>query len=438
MTLHVFAGPSLVDSPVTGLPGVCRHPPVAHGDVYQVRLRPDDAVVIVDGVYQHTPPVRHKEILELAGSGVPVYGAASIGALRACDLAGHGITGLGTVFGWYRDGRLESDADVALVHGDGDSDFRAFTHAVASIIGAADHLVRAGRLDTGTAGTLAEVARSVHFAERSTGALLAAADAAGLGPAMQETLHALARPGGDVKRTDAETAVRFALSGRHPGAAEAAPPGRPAVAVPETSYRRMCRLQHTPATAAADGPTKREVLAYAQLFLPDFPDRHTRYVLANLRSEHPAVAEWAPAWLCRLPPEELVWRGLLSPAEPVRLTEQERATRVLVRSFRLRSGRLVYPDLPADLLADVPDLAERCARVLRLTRRAELADPCFHPADIRGPDVEDAFRTLWRADHLPTQVLDRGFRDMGDFLVQARPFFVAAKAAIAMPTVEAA
>src|SRR5918992_1632432 len=123
MTIHVFAGPSLSGSPVLELDGICAHPPIAHGDLFRLRLSPDDAVLIVDGVYQHTAPVRHKEILAVYATGVPIYGTASLGALRACEHLGHGMIGLGTVFGWYRDGRVFSDADVALTHGDADVDF---------------------------------------------------------------------------------------------------------------------------------------------------------------------------------------------------------------------------------------------------------------------------------------------------------------------------
>ena len=78
MTVHVFSGPSTAGSALLEMPEVCPHPPVTHGDLYRLRLEPGDTVLIVDGLYQHEAPVRHKEILSLCASGVPVYGAASI------------------------------------------------------------------------------------------------------------------------------------------------------------------------------------------------------------------------------------------------------------------------------------------------------------------------------------------------------------------------
>ncbi|MBY8870747.1 TfuA domain-containing protein [Micromonospora sp. PLK6-60] len=429
MTIHVFAGPSLSRSPMLALDGVCAHPPIAHGDLYRLRLTGADAVLIVDGVYQHTAPIRHKEILELYAAGVPVYGTASLGALRACELHGHGMVGLGTVYGWYQDGRVVSDADVALTHGDADIDFRAFTHALVSVLSVTDRLVAAGRLDATAAADVVDLARDVHFSTRTNAALLAAADERGLAAPVRLVVDELRGDRlGDIKRIDAEAAVRDLLA----GAAPAPPAGE--VAVPLTSYRREWRLQHTPATADPAGPTERQVLAYAQLFLPDFPDRHTAHVFDNLRPEYPEIgfADLPPAWLDGLSPDELVRRRILAPGERDTLDEKERAVRVLVRTFRRRSGRLVYEELPPELAADLPELIRQSTRLLGLTERAMWVNPKFHPGDVPTQQIDDVFAALWRTDHLPTAVLDRGFRSLGEFREQARPYFMAARAVVAL------
>jgi|GEM_PF-3139954 len=428
MTVHVFSGPSTAGSPVLGTEGVCPHPPVAHGDLYRLRMDPGDAVLIVDGVHQHCAPVRHKEILSLCAAGVRVYGAASIGALRACELRGHGMTGMGKIFRWYRDGRLNSDADVAFAHGDEDVGYPAFTHALVSVHDVCDRLVSAGRLDARAATAVTNIARSVHFTERTTAGLLAAARETRHEPAMRAVVASLGDPATDIKRRDAETAIR-ALT-RAPGGGAGAPPPD----LPDTSYGREWRLKFSPAAAGPGAPTRRQLLAYAQLFLPDFPDRHTRYVLSHLDPEHPSVGAGgrSPTWLGGLAPDEMVRRGLLAEPELTSLSPAERDLRVLVRSFRLRSGRLVYEEVPADLLADIPALPGQCAKMLTLNQRAMLANQLFHPADLPAAMVKDAFRDLWRTENLSTHVLDRGFRDLDDFDVQARPFYVAARAAVAL------
>ncbi|MFD9893586.1 TfuA-like protein [Amycolatopsis sp. NPDC059027] len=429
MTIHVFAGPSLSGSPVLELAGVCPHPPIAHGDLY--RLRPDagDAVLIVDGVYQHTAPVRHKEILDLYAAGVPLYGTASLGALRAAEHQGHGMTGLGTVFAWYRDGRLISDADVALTHGDADVDFRAFTQAIVSILGVADRLAAAGRLDPAEAAKVVDLARSLHFTARTNTNLLASAGERGLAGPMRLVVEELRGDRlSDVKRTDAEDAVRSLLVEN-----VLTPPGQ-GIEVPVTTWRKEWSLQHTPATSDPEGPTRRQVLACAQLFLPDFPDRHTAHVLAHLRPEYPEVGgdTFVPAWLDALTTEELVRRGILADGEAATLTRHDRAIRVLVRTFRRRSGRLVYDGIPPELVPDLAELAGQSARLLRLSSQAVQLNPKFHPGDIPTDVLDTTFAALWRTDALATHVLDRGFRSVEEFREQARPYFIAARAFVAM------
>lgn len=246
---------------------------------------------------------------------------------------------------------------------------------------------------------------------------------------MHAVVTALSDADSDVKRRDAANAIVTVVN------ASSAPSDHRAIAgVPDTSLGREWKLRHSPATDEPGAPAKREVLAYAQLFLPDFPERHTRYVLAHLAPEYPFLTEdrHFPGWLTRLSSAELVRRGLLAADELGALSPSERNLRVLVRSFRLTSGKLVYHDLPAEMVAELPDLTAQCSRMLALTKQAMSANPSFHPSDVPAPMVKSAFNELWRTADLATALLDRGFRDIEDFLAWARPFYVAASAAVAM------
>ena len=70
MTAHIFVGPTLAGQDVLDiLPGAVVHPPVAHGDLLRLDLVLGDVVVIVDGYYHQSAPVRHKEILALLAEG---------------------------------------------------------------------------------------------------------------------------------------------------------------------------------------------------------------------------------------------------------------------------------------------------------------------------------------------------------------------------------
>ena len=78
-------------------------------------------------VFEGAPSVWHHELLAALDAGVAVYGGASMGALRAAELWPLGVVGVGTVFGWYRDGVLDDDDEVALYHAPPERGSRPFT-----------------------------------------------------------------------------------------------------------------------------------------------------------------------------------------------------------------------------------------------------------------------------------------------------------------------
>jgi len=48
--------------------------------------------------------------------GIHVFGSASMGALRAAELAAFGMEGVGSIYEAYREGQLEDDDEVAVAH----------------------------------------------------------------------------------------------------------------------------------------------------------------------------------------------------------------------------------------------------------------------------------------------------------------------------------
>ena len=103
MSVHVFLGPSLpIAEARQVLPQAVYHPPAAVGDVYRVAASGDCSVLaLIDGLFQSVPAVWHKEILFALELGLRVFGASSMGALRAAELDVFGMVGVGTVYGWY-------------------------------------------------------------------------------------------------------------------------------------------------------------------------------------------------------------------------------------------------------------------------------------------------------------------------------------------------
>ena len=117
-------------------------PPAGNGDVLRAALRRPRAIALVDGVFERVPAVWHKEILFALSEGIHVYGASSMGALRAAELDRFGMRGVGEVYRAYADGTLEDDDEVAVAHGDADHGFAAVSDAMVDVRATLDAAVR--------------------------------------------------------------------------------------------------------------------------------------------------------------------------------------------------------------------------------------------------------------------------------------------------------
>ena len=92
-------------------------PPIKRGDLYElIESESDiDIILIIDGQFHNTPAVAHKEIMLALDKGIIVFGASSMGALRASELDTLGMTGIGYVYNEYASGNVTSDDDVAVM-----------------------------------------------------------------------------------------------------------------------------------------------------------------------------------------------------------------------------------------------------------------------------------------------------------------------------------
>jgi hypothetical protein len=89
--------------------------PIKRGDLSIALKENPDIIGIIDGVFHKNSAVGHKEILNVIKNGVKVYGASSMGALRASELDTLGMTGIGYVYNQYASGEVDSDDDVAVM-----------------------------------------------------------------------------------------------------------------------------------------------------------------------------------------------------------------------------------------------------------------------------------------------------------------------------------
>lgn len=206
----VFTGPTLSAQEGRSLLDALYLPPVAQGDVYRVAIgRRPRAIGIIDGYFERVPAVWHKEILWAMTQGIHVYGSASMGALRAAELTAFGMEGVGEVFGAFRDGTLEDDDEVAVVHGPAETGYRPASEAMVNVRATLVEAEKLGVVDAGTRSHLERIAKGLFYPERCYPSLLERAAEDGLPVTELDALRAWLPHGRrDQKRRDALEMLR--------------------------------------------------------------------------------------------------------------------------------------------------------------------------------------------------------------------------------------
>lgn len=176
MKAIIFAGPSLPPTHRPALPGVEWRPPARQGDVYRAALERPAIIGLVDGVFEVVPTVWHKEILWAMSQGIYVYGAASIGALRAAELDTFGMVGVGRIYEWFRDGVLQDDDEVALLHGPEELGYPQLTEAMVNVRATLEAAVHQGAFGSDTFERWIAAAKQIFYKERTWTAIIRKTD----------------------------------------------------------------------------------------------------------------------------------------------------------------------------------------------------------------------------------------------------------------------
>lgn len=204
MTVCVFLGPTLPVAVARQHLDATYLPPVQQGDVLRALVHGPRAIAIVDGYFELVPAVWHKEILVALESGVHVFGASSMGALRAAELADFGMVGVGAIFRDFARGALTDDDEVAVVHGPAELGYPRLSDAMVDIRDACTAAVEDGVLPDAVARQLVGIAKAMHFADRSYEAIVTRAAAQGVPQALLATWQGfVARRGPGRKQRDA-------------------------------------------------------------------------------------------------------------------------------------------------------------------------------------------------------------------------------------------
>ncbi len=273
--IFVFTGPTLQAEEGRTLLDAVYLPPVSQGDVYRAARERPWGIAIVDGYFGRVPAVWHKEILWAMAEGIHVFGAASMGALRAVELAPFGMEGVGEVFAAFLSGELTDDDEVTVVHGPAASGYRALSEAMVNLRFTLAAAERAGVVGAGARRALLALAKSTFYPRRSWPGLLQAAAGAPAIPAAELAALAAWLPGGriDQKRADARALLAHLASRRE------ADPG---------PQRVSFRFQHTDAWEEARrhaGSRPLDAGAGADTFPPDALLDELRHDAPRYRAE---------------------------------------------------------------------------------------------------------------------------------------------------------
>jgi hypothetical protein len=188
----IYLGPTLSREAAENILTAEYLPPICRGDLARL---PEEVrfVGIVDGEFYQKLAVSTKELLPLLKSGVKVFGASSMGALRAAETYNLGTIGIGKIFAMFRDGLLDGDDEVALVYEP--ETYRKLSEPLVNLRRALEMATEAKTIDEQERVRLVLQMKAYYFPERSYSALQR------LCPALVSYFRNTVLP--DVKRDDA-------------------------------------------------------------------------------------------------------------------------------------------------------------------------------------------------------------------------------------------
>lgn len=180
MTIVVFSGPSLPASDARTVFDALYQPPAKAGDILRSLDYAPTAIGLIDGFFEVVPAVWHKEILYAMDQGVHVLGAASMGALRAAELAPLGMEGIGAIFQAYAAGTLTDDDEVAVAHGPAELGYPCLSEPMVNIRRTLSDALAAQIISRKTKEKLERIAKDLHYKDRAYGLILDSAERADL------------------------------------------------------------------------------------------------------------------------------------------------------------------------------------------------------------------------------------------------------------------
>ena len=164
----IFLGPSLSHEKARQIFQADFRGPAKKGDLLRVSSVVDDTTVVclVDSVFLQDYPPSPIEVYQLMlNKNIKLFGAASLGALRAVELEKFGMIGIGKIFELYKKGKLTADDEVAVTFVEGEHQLQS--EAMIDIRFNLFLAYRMGIINGITKKTIAKVAKSIYFPYRN-------------------------------------------------------------------------------------------------------------------------------------------------------------------------------------------------------------------------------------------------------------------------------
>ncbi len=217
LPIAIFLGPSLPLAEARTILPANYYPPIRMGDIYRLLASGVKTIAIIDGVFHETTPVWQREILTALDEGIEVVGGASMGALRAAELAPHGMRGVGTVYDWYRDGTIEGDDEVALVHTDATTAYAPLSWPLVNLRHCFALAVTRNLLTTAEHVEIVSALKQSCFTDRTFRRMQALPVWRAMDASRRDALEALlGDPQHDLKRADAHAVLTYCATPRAP------------------------------------------------------------------------------------------------------------------------------------------------------------------------------------------------------------------------------
>lgn len=178
--------------------------PIKRGDLAQALKEHPDIIGIIDGEFHQNSAVGHREILEVLKNNIKVYGASSMGALRASELDSLGMVGIGYCYNQYATGKVTSDDDVAVML-DGDT-LEALSTPLISMNYVFENAVSENILTDEEKQELVKITKDTYYPQRNYAQTLAKSS---LSDDKKGKLIDFIRQSEDIKKADAKELLKL-------------------------------------------------------------------------------------------------------------------------------------------------------------------------------------------------------------------------------------